>query len=199
MKLRPAQKIRVQSNVIFYPHSFLSNLGVMSNLKLSATYKLTFNNIETMARLNDAVFVATQEVFAKIEATAKENVPVLNKDTSERYPGELRDSIRDSIRHVVKQGEDGVRAKLFTKTDAEWVTHSGDEGGDGRHLSGYGGFVELGTAKTRAQPFMWPAFEEHIGELPDAVKAILNDGSPSTGSYGSEVFTSKHADGSEEI
>jgi HK97 gp10 family phage protein len=172
----------------------------MSNLKLAATFKLNFNNIETMARINDAVFAATQDVFAKIEATAIENVPVLNKDTSERYPGELRDSIRDSIRHIVKQSEDGVRAKLFTKTDAEWVTHLNDEGGDGRHLAGYGAFVELGTAKTPAQPFMWPAFEAHIGELPDAVKAILNDGSsPSTGSYGSEVFTSQPGDGSEEI
>jgi HK97 gp10 family phage protein len=142
----------------------------MSNLKLSATVQLNFNNVEVMARVNDAVFAATKDIFAEIEATAIENVPVLAADTSERYPGELRDSIRDSIRHVVNQHEQGVKATLFTaETGSDWISK-------GRQLAGYGGFLELGTAKTPAQPFMWPALEEHIGELPDAVKEKLDEG-----------------------
>jgi hypothetical protein len=42
----------------------------MSNLRSSATVKLDFKNVETMARINDALFAATKDIFAEIEATA---------------------------------------------------------------------------------------------------------------------------------
>jgi len=162
----------------------------MAHLKFVAMVKLEFKNIETMARINDAVFAATQQVFAEIEATAIENAPVLEKATSDRDPGELRDSIRDSIRHVVNRHAQGVKAKLFTATDVEWMSK-------GKPQKGYGGFVELGTAKTPAHPFLWPAFQKHIGELSEAVRAKLNDSS--IGADHDSGVTLPRPAGSEEI
>ena len=46
-----------------------------------------------MSRVNDAVLAGTKEIFAEIVSTAVDNSPELSRTTSERYPGELRDSI----------------------------------------------------------------------------------------------------------
>ena len=92
-----------------------------------------------------------EDIFAEIVFTAAENSPVLDKETSERYPGENRDSIQSRIRKI----KAGVKATVFT-------------------TSGYGGYLENGTVKTAAQPYIWPAFEAHILDLPNAIKAELN-------------------------
>lgn len=123
--------------------------------KITAAVTININDGALMARLNDAVFAATEEVFADIQATAAENSPVLAKATSERYPDENRDSIQTSVEQV----DAGVEAQLFT-------------------TSGYGGYLELGTSKTAAQPYLWPAVEEHIDKLPEAVKAKLDSLGP---------------------
>jgi HK97 gp10 family phage protein len=123
---------------------------------ISATFGLNLHTTEAMANVGDALFAATQDIFAEITFTAAELSPVLDKATSERFPGENRESLRDSIRHTVTQHAEGVRAKVFT-------------------TSGYGGWLELGTVKTRAQPYIFPAFEQHIGKLPEATKERLEE------------------------
>jgi hypothetical protein len=132
----------------------------MSRLKssntVSATATLNLQTTEAMFKVNEALFAATQDVFAEITFTAAEHSPVLVKATSERLPGENRESLRDTVRHAVTQHAEGVRARVFT-------------------TSGFGGWLELGTVKTRAQPYIWPAFEEHIGKLPEATKERLEE------------------------
>jgi hypothetical protein len=119
---------------------------------VSATAQLNLRTTEAMFRVNEALLAATQDVFAEIEFTAEERSPVLDKATSERYPGENRDSIRSKVTQVKK----GVKATLSTH-------------------SGFGGFLELGTVKTPAQPYLYPAFEEHIYDLPAAVKDRIEE------------------------
>ena len=109
---------------------------------VSATVSMNFKSAEASFKMNEALFAATQDVFAEIQFTAAENSPVLDKATAERYPGENRDSIDSRVTQV----KAGVRGRIFT-------------------TSGFGGFLELGTKKTRAQPYIFPAFEEHIPEL----------------------------------
>jgi HK97 gp10 family phage protein len=57
---------------------------------------------------------------------------------------------RRSIDYEVEIRPDGVYVKLFTQ-------------------SGYGGYLELGTFKMPAQPYLWPAFIEFIEKV--AVRA----------------------------
>ena len=61
---------------------------------------------------------------------------------------------RRSIDSTVTETAEGVQAQLFTQ-------------------SGYGGYLELGTSKMRAQPYLNPAFEMHIGKLSEKVKEKL--------------------------
>jgi HK97 gp10 family phage protein len=119
---------------------------------VSATASINLRTTEAMFKMNEGLFAATQDVFTEITFSAAERSPVLDKATSERYPGENRDSIVSRVTRIKK----GVKAKIMT-------------------FSGYGGFLELGTKKMAAQPYIWPAFEEHIGQLPEATKERLEE------------------------
>jgi HK97 gp10 family phage protein len=118
---------------------------------VSATVRLNLHTTEALAFINEALLEATQEIvgFDTVE-TAKSLAPVLPKATTERHPGELRDSIDSRVSQVKK----GVKATLRTHC-------------------GYGGFVELGTVNMASEPYLYPAFEQNIQRLPVAVKEAL--------------------------
>lgn len=121
-------------------------------VRISATATLNLNTTKAMFWVNEALLEATQEVFLfEIVPTAKDLSPILTKATKERYPGENRDSIDGRVTQVKK----GVKAIVFTK-------------------SGYGGFLELGTKKMGARPYIFPSFEMHIQKLVPLVKENLD-------------------------
>lgn len=60
-----------------------------------------------------------------------------------------------SIDTVTNDGPKGPESSLFTQ-------------------SGYGGYLELGTAKMKAQPYIYPAFELFWKKIPSVVRRILN-------------------------
>lgn len=113
---------------------------------------MNLRTTEAMFFMKDALEAATEEVFSEIHFAAAEASPVLDKATSERQPGENR----ESIRHNVTQVKAGVKARVYT-------------------TSGFGGFVELGTKKMPAQPYLYPSFESNIGQLPDVVRERLEE------------------------
>lgn len=61
---------------------------------------------------------------------------------------------RRSIDVSVTASEKGVEATLFTQ-------------------SGYGGYLETGTSKMRAQPYLYPAFMQNVGKIPEGVKVRI--------------------------
>lgn len=120
-------------------------------VKIVATLHL--RTTESSALFKEALFEAMQELFEiEILSTAKELVPVLKEATSERFPGQLRESIDAKVTKLKR----GVRGKVFT-------------------TSGYGGYVELGTKKMDAEPYIYPAFQEHINKLPGLVKEAITN------------------------
>lgn len=125
-------------------------------VRVSAKVGLNLKTTEALAFVNEALYGAMQEKFEiDIVTTAKELSPILDEATKERYPGENRDSIDARVTKVKK----GVRARVFT-------------------TSGYGGFLELGTVKTQAQPYIFPAFQQNIGNLAALVKENILTLSP---------------------
>jgi hypothetical protein len=122
---------------------------------VSATAELNLHTTEALFYVKEALYEAMQEIIGfDVVATAKEMCPVLPAPTSERVPGELRDSIDARIRRVAK----GVRARITTS-------------------AGYGAWVELGTIKMAHEPFLWPALEANNVpmRLPEAVKERLTE------------------------
>jgi hypothetical protein len=58
---------------------------------------------------------------------------------------------RNSIDTETSDTPEGPKATLFTQ-------------------SGHGGYLEVGTSKMRAQPYLYPAFIEHVDKIPERVK-----------------------------
>lgn len=114
------------------------------------------------ANLNAAIKEAVLEVFAtKIHPNAVENSPVTpegaeyNIAHGKKAPHILGTGTnRRSIDFTVNADENGVQAQLFTQ-------------------SGYGGYLETGTSKMRAQPYLYPAFAEHSDEIGPAIKVKI--------------------------
>lgn len=61
---------------------------------------------------------------------------------------------RQSVDAEVEETEKGIKATLFT-------------------ASGYGGYLELGTARMAAQPYLMPAFEEFSPTIAGKIKEKL--------------------------
>src|SRR5437763_8180904 len=120
---------------------------------LHSSVSLNLHVEEVSAFLKETIFAAVQEAigFDAVES-ARGLCPILPHATKERQPGRLRDSIDCKVRWT-GSGK-GIRARMTTK-------------------AGYGGWVELGTAKMTAEPYLWPAMETQAPRVPEVVAANL--------------------------
>lgn len=83
---------------------------------------------------------------------AKTLVPVLQKGTPQRQPGELRDAIAEVV--TTNPRKQSGRARVGLKYSKKGSQDPGV----------YGLFVEFGTAKMPARPYMRPAYDEARAE-----------------------------------
>ena len=94
-----------------------------------------------------------KEAFNQIEAAAIESL----KDTVAAIAG---DSIKDSP----KLTGNNMRSIKYEQKKLEASVYS---------TSGYGGFLETGTRKMAARPYMKPALDRNINKLGEGIKARL--------------------------
>ena len=101
---------------------------------------------ESRKRVNDIIFKAMTEVFEDdILPEAQALSPVGDEPVR---PGSKRN--KDSIQVKTFFTKRGPFAKIFT-------------------TSGHGGFLEVGTKKMPAQPYIYPAVQTNIGKIPEKV------------------------------
>jgi HK97 gp10 family phage protein len=107
---------------------------------------------QARAQVHEIILNATRDVFQlDIQPQAVENSPVTpagllrNEALGRKNPGGTGTN-RRSIDTEIAEGERGPEAKLFTQ-------------------SGYGGYLEVGTSRMSAQPYLYPAFEEHVSKI----------------------------------
>lgn len=62
---------------------------------------------------------------------------------------------RRSIDVTVELRDGKIKAELFTQ-------------------SGYGGYLESGTSKMRAQPYLWPAFRMYVDKIKERWKELIH-------------------------
>lgn len=97
------------------------------------------------SHIREAAFQATVDTFKLVEQEAK----------SEAHFGRYdRGKTRESIDFEVKVSPEGPRAEIFTQ-------------------SGHGVYLEVGTRKMHAEPFLWPAFRLTISKFFDIAKGKL--------------------------
>lgn len=119
--------------------------------------KLDIRGDEFKQRTREAVIAATTDVFElDMKGRAKELSPV--SDVNPQIgDGKYRPTgnNKNSIDTEVVATEEGVSAKMFTQ-------------------SGYGGYLEVGTSKMQARPYLYPAFDEFVGTIPARTREKLN-------------------------
>jgi hypothetical protein len=132
-------------------------------MAIHAIVNLNLRTGDALLSVRTAILSATQDLFdEEIVPTAKELSPVTPEGYARNEELKAEHKLggrrvggtgtnRRSIDAVVTDTPEGPKAELFTQ-------------------SGYGGYLELGTSKMRAQPYLNPAFEMHIGKLPEKVK-----------------------------
>lgn len=111
----------------------------------------------------EAILAATKEVFdLDIKPEAVKNSPVtpegLERNLSMGKKGAAAFGTginRQSIDVEVEDTPDGPKGSLYTQ-------------------SGYGGYLEVGTSKMRAQPYLWPALMKFKNKIAKRVKEIVN-------------------------
>ena len=120
----------------------------MMELKVHGHHQLMLELAEIASHIDPKVVEGLDEVADKIVKDARESCPV---DT-----GALRRSIRKDKRLV----------SLYPFTYTVGVTAGGyvKNPKTGREVD-YAAYVEFGTSRTPAQPFMGPALEKNRGEI----------------------------------
>jgi HK97 gp10 family phage protein len=109
---------------------------------------------------SEKAFLATKEVFTlDILPAAVEASPVTpeglqhNLEKGYKRPGGTGTN-RRSIDVEVTHTEKGASAKIFTQ-------------------SGYGGYLETGTSKMRAQPYIYPSFVRFKSKIAQVYKRLV--------------------------
>lgn len=111
-----------------------------------------------------------------VERAAKAKCPVGTEFKStyggnasaERVPGSLKKSIRSRTSRKKLEGQVIAGENLYTKKGRKTKAYS-----QGKIDTFYARFVEFGTSKMMAQPFMRPALEENFDAVMDGFKDTL--------------------------
>ena len=113
-----------------------------------------------MAMTKTAIFAEVQSTFQlDIQPEASRNSPVTpeglarNVSLNRPRPGGTGTN-RQAIDVSVDETPQGPRAELFT-------------------TSGYGGYLEVGTSRMRAQPYLYPAFVKGLKGIQERIKARI--------------------------
>ena len=115
-------------------------------MKITTSWKLNLKTKEATDQVKKAAAEALKDVVADIAGDSIKGSPVLT--------GNNRRSIKFEV------GSHGEVAK----GELEGAVYS---------TSGYGGFLETGTVRMAARPYMKPALDRNIKKLPKEIRARL--------------------------
>lgn len=119
-------------------------------------WTLHLRTSEVQQIVHESVLQGVTEVFElDIVPEAKRLSPV-SPDNPKIIGTKYKDTghNRRTIDSSVEDSPEGPRAQLFTQ-------------------SGYGGYLEVGTSKMIARPYLYPAFQKFIGKLREIVSGKL--------------------------
>lgn len=135
----------------------------MGNVKVEGLSQIHKALSELGRKVSNKIAVKAMREGGKIvREQARQNAPVLSQSTPYRRAGTLKKAIKSSTK-VLKNGKIGtvVRVKTLTTKQIEtFKVRSGKKGALNPKDPYYWRFLEFGTSKMPAKPFMRPAFEQ---------------------------------------
>lgn len=103
-------------------------------------------NASGIKQIKDGIYYGTDDYVQELTDHAKDLAKFGKYAT-----GETEQSIANEVEEVGP----GVRAKVFTQ-------------------SGHGGYLEVGTKRMKAEPFLFPAFQRTMNDLAQRIKSRLS-------------------------
>lgn len=135
----------------------------MGNVKVEGLSQIHKALSELGRKVSNKIAVKAMREGGKIvREQARQNAPVLSQSTPYRRAGTLKKAIKSSTK-VLKNGKIGtvIRVKeLTTKQIETFKVRSGKKGALNPKDPYYWRFLEFGTSKMPAKPFLRPAFEQ---------------------------------------
>jgi HK97 gp10 family phage protein len=122
---------------------------------------------------------ATLQAAKVVQEDAKRRAPVLQKPDRRRRAGTLRDAIKTG--RMRDRNIDGAAARVYVrmlsgKKVSEFKGRTGRSSTENPDDPFYARFVEYGTSKIRAKPFLRPAFESQRGAAIDKMRSSTKMG-----------------------
>ena len=131
-------------------------------MKVTANVKLNLKIPEAMAMVNQSTREGIRDTVVEIT-----NDTVQPPPTGSPYQtGHNRRSMTADVSGMggVHRGADSQPERVVDERKNEGAVYS---------TSGYGGFLETGTATMTARPYIKPAYDRRIGSLPNNIKRHL--------------------------
>ena len=124
-------------------------------MKLTASIKLNLKTDEAIAKVQEAARLAMRDTVVEIHSDSVKGSPALTGHNRRSLAGEV------SGMGTVAQGEDATSERVVDDSKIEGAVYS---------TSGYGGFLETGTVKMAARPYMKPAMDKSFTKEKFAAK-----------------------------
>lgn len=151
----------------------------MGNVKVDGLSQIHKALSELGRKVSNKIAVKAMREGGKIvREQARQNAPILSQSTPYRRAGTLKKAIKSSTK-VLKNGKIGtvIRVKeLTTKQIETFKVRSGKKGALNPKDPYYWRFIEFGTSKMPAKPFLRPAFEQTKEKAATEIIKTLKDG-----------------------
>ena len=118
-------------------------------MKITAEVKINLNTDELKGKVEEAARKAMSNIVSDIVKDAVIGSPVQTGNNRRSIAGEV------SGMGVVADGGGASPEKIVDDSKLEGAVYS---------TSGYGGYLEIGTSKMGAQPYIKPAVDKHFTE-----------------------------------
>lgn len=142
--------------------------------------KFEDNSAEVIKLMVQASEKALEAIGMQAESYAKKLAPVGTPEST-GVPGYSGGLLRNSITHAVSGNSPGIM--LYTSNDGKRKgTYNGaapDEKNKAVYIGSnveYATYVELGTSKMKAQPYIKPAVADHADEYKQIARAMMENG-----------------------
>lgn len=151
----------------------------MGNVKVEGLSQIHKALSELGRKVSNKIAVKAMREGGKIvREQARQNAPVLSQSTPYRRAGTLKKAIKSSTK-VLKNGKIGtvIRVKgLTAKQIGAFKAKNASSGAYNPKDQYYWRFVEFGTSKMPAKPFLRPAFEQTKEKAATEIIKTLKDG-----------------------
>ena len=146
---------------------------------MSVSFKITDNSDKFLSELKDKTIETLETVGLMAEGYAKRLCPVGTPEST-GIKGYIGGTLRNSITHAL----DGEQDAISSYTDNAGNTKGYYSGSMVRDMGNtrsvyigtnveYGPYVEMGTSKTKAKPFIKPAVVNHGDEYRQVTERIM--------------------------